>query len=128
MPTSVRLDAWRRRRRIERAFQGRESLTPETFYETYFLKKGFPLSVVAGVRDVLETQLSADLSRLVDTDDFSKNLSFFWSFDSMADVEVVCALEERFHIEISDDEALNAHTVEDIVSLVHKKTGVQGQP
>lgn len=118
----VRLDSWRKRRMIERAFLGRASLSPEKFYETYFLKKSISLQVVVGVREVLETQLSADLSRLVDADDFSKNLSFFWSFDSMADVEIICALEARFENEISDEEALNARTVDDIVGLVQKKT------
>jgi acyl carrier protein len=63
------------------------------------------------------------MSRLADNDDFSKNLSFFWDFDSMADVEIVCALEEKFGIKISDEEAEKAHTISEIVNLVYSKIG-----
>ncbi len=74
-----------------------------------------------GVKKLLEEQLDADLSRMVDSDDFSKNLSFFWNFDSMADVEVVCALEQKFKIKITDEEATNAQTVREIIELVWRK-------
>lgn len=77
--------------------------------------------MVVGVGTILEEQLSADLSRLRDTDDLSKNLAFFWDFDSLADVEIVCALEERFGIKISDEEAERTKTVADIVHLVQTK-------
>ena len=74
-----------------------------------------------GVKKVLEAQLDTDLSRMVDSDDFSNNLSFFWDFDSMADVEVVCALEQEFKIKITDEEAENSQTVREIVELVWRK-------
>jgi len=117
----VRLDSLRRSRRIEAAFAGRERLSAEAFYDRYFRSKGVPLAVAAGVRLILEEQLSADLSRLGDTDDFSKDLAFFWDFDSLANVEIVSALEERFGIKISDEEAQRAKTVSDIVHLVQTK-------
>jgi acyl carrier protein len=117
----VRLDSLRRARKIEAAFAGREALSLEAFYEKYFRSQGVPLAVATGVRLVLEEQLSADLSRLRDTDDFSKDLAFFWDFDSLANVEIVCALEERFGIKISDEEAERAKTVSDIVHLVQTK-------
>lgn len=111
----------RRAKKIDAAFAGRESLAPDEFYARYFQEKGISLDIVEGVRTVLEEQLSADMSRLSDVDDFSKNLSFFWEFDSMADVEVVCAFEDHFGISISDSEAQNACTVDDIIRLVAAK-------
>ena len=118
----VAFESWQRKRKLERAFAGRASLGSEQFYEAYFKERGIPFHIVSGVRSILEELLSADLSRLVDSDDFSKNLSFFWDFDSMADVEIVCALEERFAIKISDAEAEQTKTIADIVDLVHSKS------
>jgi acyl carrier protein len=117
----VRLHSLRRARKIEAAFAGREAFAAEEFYDKHFRALGVPLEVVVGVRSILEEQLSADLSRLRGTDDFSKNLSFFWDFDSLADVQIVCALEERFGIKISDEEAQHAKTVAEIVHLVQRK-------
>jgi len=117
----IRYESEQRRKKIEEAFVGRKPLDPEKFYITYFMKKGVSLEVVEGVRKILEEQLYADMSRLTAEDDFSKNLSFFWDYDSMADVEIVCAIEEHFGITISDSEAEKAHTVRDIVNLVSAK-------
>lgn len=118
-----RYESLQREKKMGTAFASRESIAPEEFYVRYFKEKGIPRDIVEGVRMVLEAQLSADMSRLSDVDDFSKNLSFFWEFDSMADVEVVCALEEHFGIKISDSEAQNTRTVGDIISLVAAKRG-----
>lgn len=110
-----------RQRRIREAFSGREPQTDQQFFEHHFQSEGIPLPVVTGVRRVLEECLDADLSGLAATDDFSKNLSFFWRYDSMADVEIVLALEKEFGIEIADEEATAARTVRDIVELVWSK-------
>ena len=117
----VKWEGRAKRRKIEKAFSGREALLPEQFYERYFAAKGVPFEVANGVREVLTEQLDADLSRLIDADDFSKNLSFFWSFDSMASVEIVIALENKFSIKIEDVEAERARTVGDIIQLVCEK-------
>lgn len=82
---------------------------------------GVPKDVVAGVREVLQEQLNADLSKLSAEDDFSKNLRFFWDYDSMADVAVIDGLEKRFDIRIEDQEAVDAKSVRDIVNLVTRK-------
>lgn len=113
---------WEKRKKhqaLECAFANRERLSPEAFHRRYF--SDIPKPIVLGVREILEQQLDADLDRLQDKDDFSKNLSFFWDFDSMADVEIVIALEKRFGIHIEDAEAENTVTVRDILSLVHRK-------
>jgi acyl carrier protein len=61
------------------------------------------------------------MSRLSAEDDFSKNLNFFWQYDSMADVEIVVRLEKEFDIKITDVEAERTKTVEDLVNLVWLK-------
>jgi acyl carrier protein len=65
--------------------------------------------------------LDADLSFLKDSDDFSRNLSFFWDFDSMTNVELVQEIEKRFGIHISDQEAEATRTVRQLVDLVQAK-------
>ncbi len=117
----ARSEKWRRNKKLEAAFAGRPSLSPAEFYEQFFRAQGVPKEVVFGVRKVLEEQFGVDLSRLVASDDFSKNIGFFFEFDSMADVEVVCALEKEFSIRISDEEATNSRTIQDIVDLVSRK-------
>lgn len=58
---------------------------------------------------------------LKDTDDFSKELSFFGEMDSMADVEAVIAFEEEFGIKISDEESQNMKTFRDMVLTINRK-------
>jgi acyl carrier protein len=77
--------------------------------------------VVSKVRKILEDELYADLSRLAAKDDFSKNLSFFWQFESVANVEIVVRIEEEFEISIADPEAEQTQTVEELVNLVWRK-------
>ena len=60
-----------------------------------------------------------------DTDDFSKELAFFWDIDSLADVEIVQALEQEFHVTITDAEAVAMKTLRDIVLGVHAKLTTQ---
>jgi len=107
--------------KIAEAFSGRDPKTEQQFFESYFLSEGVPFSVVSGVRRILEEHLDADLSRLEAVDDFSKNLGFFWNYDSMADVEIVSALEKEFSIKITDQEAAATRTVREIVNLVWGK-------
>jgi len=106
-----------KRKKFEEAFAGREPLDEQTFYETYFQSRGVPADVVIKVRRVLEEVLDADLSRLKAEDDLTRNLGFFFQYDSMADVELVKRLEEEFNIKIADAEAEKTRTVEDIVNL-----------
>ena len=118
---------WRERenekRARDRVFQGREALSDDTYYQRFFEKKGIPKYIAIGVRQVLSEQLQTDLSRLSSEDDFSTNLAFFFEYDSMVDVEIVCALENRFDISFSNEEAEGMRTISDIVQLVHSKLG-----
>ncbi len=120
---SIRSESRAKDRKVQQTFAGREPLTPEAFYERYFLSLGVAPEVVVGIRKILEQQLGADMSQLRAEDDFSNNLSFFWDFDSMADVELVLALEEHFQIKITDPEAEKTHTILELVQLVSTKVG-----
>ena len=105
----------------EAVFRGRESLDDRALWERHFKQHGVPDDTVARVRKVLSEVLQTDLSRIRDTDDFSKELAFFWDWDSMADVEAVQALESEFQIMITDAEAEAMMTLRDIVIGVHEK-------
>jgi acyl carrier protein len=110
-----------KKKRYEAAFGGRKPLDEKTFYEEYFQSRGISAEVVIRVKHILEEVLQEDLSCLRAEDDFNRNLSFFFQYDSMADVEIVQRLEEEFDIEIGDKEAGDAHTIEDIINLVWTK-------
>jgi acyl carrier protein len=109
------------KRKIEEVFGGRQSLDERDFYEKYFAAKGVPFFIVKKIREILEEVLDADLSRLSAEDDFSKNLSFFWEEDSLADVEILEKIEEEFDIKISDEEAACLCTIDEIVDTVWRK-------
>ena len=111
----VAFDVTRRRRKVQAAFANRPVLTDQQFFETYFLSRDVPAQVCSGVRRVLQEQLGADMSRLSAEDDFTKNLKFFFDFDSMVNVEIVLGLEREFGIKLSDEEAQKMHTVKEIV-------------
>ena len=110
-----------RKEKIDAAFFGREPLDEQTFYERYFRARGVPADVAVRIRRILEDELDADLSRLSAGDDFTRNLSFFWEYDSLTDVEIVMRIEEEFGVELTDAEVGRAHTVEEIVNLVWGK-------
>jgi acyl carrier protein len=110
-----------RERKINEVFLGREALDIKSFYEKYYRDSGIDVAVVEGVKAILETNLGADLSQISKEDDFSKNLAFFWDFDSMVDVEIIIELEKYFDIKISDEEAAQKTTVDSLIRLVHNK-------
>lgn len=110
-----------KRRKLEQVFADRQVLDERAFYEKYFQERGVPFFVVSKLRNCLEHELDADLSRLTAADDFKKNLSFFWEYDSLAGVNIVFRLEEEFDIKITDSEAESVTTIDDLVSLVWSK-------
>jgi acyl carrier protein len=121
----IRFQSRQKAEKIECAFSGREHLSTEQFYDSYFSEQGVPFHVVAGVSNILAEQFDVDMSRLSAADDFSENLHFLWDFDSMADVEIIQALEKQFGIQITDQEAEKAVTVRDIVNLVCGKIALE---
>jgi acyl carrier protein len=114
-------DEAEKKEQLDRIFAGRQPLDDRGLWEQYFQQHGVAPKTVAKVRRILSEILEADLSRIRDTDDFSKELAFFWGLDSLADVEIVQALEKQFGITISDAEAEAMKTLRDIVLGVHVK-------
>jgi len=111
-----------KQQRLERVFAGREPLDDRKLWERYSQQNNVAPETVAEVRQIFSEILEVDLSRIRDTDDFSEELALFWEFDSLADVELVEALEEQFGITITDAEAEAMKTLKDIVLTVHSKT------
>jgi acyl carrier protein len=111
----------RREVEIDKVFEGRIKLTPDEFYEEYYNDKGIPKYIILDILKLLEDELEADLSRLIPDDDFSKNLRYLFEFDSMADVEIIESIESKFSITISDTEAENIKTINDLVLFVKNR-------
>ncbi len=108
-------------RKFQNAFSGRQPLDAQTFYEKYFQAHGVSSDIVIKIRNIFEEVLEADLSRLQATDDLTKNLSFFFDYDSIAGEELVAKFEEEFQINITFTEARDAHSIEEIVNLIWLK-------
>jgi acyl carrier protein len=106
---------------IVKMFKGRESLSPREFYEKYYGDRDISEYVVVNIIKILETTLETELSRLTPSDDLSENLRYLFEFDSMADVDIVESVESRFAIKISDTEAENINTINDLVLFVSSK-------
>ena len=65
----------RKNDQVEAVFSGREPLDDTRLWEGYFRQYGVALTTVTGVRRVLSDILRTDLSRICDTDDFSKEMA-----------------------------------------------------
>jgi len=111
----------RKQKKLDQLCAGREPLDDQQFWQHYFQPHGVAPETVAKIRRIFSEILEVDFCRIRDTDDFSKELAFFWDFDSLADVELVQALEDEFGITISDAEAREMKTLRAIVLIVHAK-------
>ena len=107
--------------KLDSVLAGREPLDDHQLWERYFRQCDVAPATVATIRQIFSEILGVDFSRIRDTDAFSKELAFFWDFDSLADVELVEALEKRFGIVITDAEAEAMKTLRNIVLTVHEK-------
>ncbi len=98
-------------------------MTPEQFYLRYFQSQGFDQDLVMRIKAVFDRNIDFDLSRLSQTDDFSKELRFLWDYDSLASVNIVIDLEKEFGAIISDAEAESMKTIQDVVEIIVQKVG-----
>ena len=72
------------------------------------------MNVEEKVRGIIVEQLGVDAEEVVATASFVDDLGA----DSLDTVELVMALEEEFHLEISDEDAEKIHSVGDAVKYI----------
>ena len=75
------------------------------------------MALIDDIKEVVVEQLSVNIDEVKDDAKFVEDLGA----DSLDVVELVMALEEKFDIEIPDDEAEKIATVADVVAYVESK-------
>ena len=105
-------------RRLE---HDRSKLTDRDFHDQFFEDTAIPLHVVSKVREVFSEELGMDLRGLEPDDDLSTEYSALWGLDSLADVNIVVALEDHYDISISNGEAEKLRSVRDVCQIVAAK-------
>nr|BAM62596.1 acyl carrier protein [uncultured microorganism] len=116
------------KRKFDELFFGRPERSDGEYYENFYDGADIPADVVTKVRQIFSEQIGIDLSALEPDDDLSGDYSLIWEMDSMADVEIIIAIETEFDIKITDAEAAemrSLHTIFEVVSakLKDKKLG-----
>lgn len=66
------------------------------------------------IKQIIAEELGVDESKIVPEASFVEDLGA----DSLAHVQLVMELEDKFGIEISDDEAQKIHKVQDVIDYV----------
>ena len=75
------------------------------------------MALIDDIKEVVVEQLSVNPDEVNEESKFVEDLGA----DSLDVVELVMALEEKFDIEIPDDEAEKIQTVQDVLSYVENK-------
>jgi acyl carrier protein len=75
------------------------------------------MALIDDIKEVVVEQLSVSADEVKDDAKFVEDLGA----DSLDVVELVMALEEKFDIEIPDDEAEKIQTLNDVVAYVESK-------
>ncbi len=75
------------------------------------------MALLDDIKEVVVEQLSVSPDEIKDDAKFVEDLGA----DSLDVVELVMALEEKFDIEIPDDEAEKIQTVKDVVAYIESK-------
>ena len=77
------------------------------------------MNVEEKVKQIIADQLDVSLEEVTPEASFKNDLGA----DSLDQVELVMALEEKFNIEISDEDAENIKTVQDTLKYVASQAG-----
>lgn len=77
------------------------------------------MALIDDIKEVVVEQLSVNADEIKPDSKFVEDLGA----DSLDVVELVMALEEKFDIEIPDDEAEKIQTVQDVVDYIQSKEG-----
>ena len=75
------------------------------------------MALLEDIKEVVVEQLSVNADEIKDDAKFVEDLGA----DSLDVVELVMALEEKFDIEIPDDEAEKIQTIADVVTYIESK-------
>ncbi len=75
------------------------------------------MALLEDIKEVVVEQLSVSADEVKDDAKFVEDLGA----DSLDVVELVMALEEKFDIEIPDDEAEKIQTISDVVAYIESK-------
>ncbi|MCD6172326.1 MAG: acyl carrier protein [Sulfurimonas sp.] len=75
------------------------------------------MALIDDIKEVVVEQLSVSVDEVKDDAKFVEDLGA----DSLDVVELVMALEEKFDIEIPDDEAEKIQTLNDVVAYIESK-------
>lgn len=96
----------------------REQLTPDQFGECYFGEIPRRAALAKDVREMLASKLPYSLGGLTADDKIQETLRLD-AFDSLASAELVMELEDRFRIELRNDEAFQKDmTIRDLVEYL----------
>ncbi len=75
------------------------------------------MALIDDIKEVVVEQLSVDAAEVKEDSKFVEDLGA----DSLDVVELVMALEEKFDIEIPDEEAEKIQTVQDVITYIESK-------
>ena len=75
------------------------------------------MALIDDIKEVVVEQLSVSADEVKEDSKFVEDLGA----DSLDVVELVMALEEKFDIEIPDDEAEKIQTVQDVINYIQSK-------
>ncbi len=75
------------------------------------------MALIDDIKEVVVEQLSVDAAEVKEDSKFVEDLGA----DSLDVVELVMALEEKFDIEIPDEEAEKIQTVKDVIDYIESK-------
>ena len=75
------------------------------------------MALIDDIKEVVVEQLSVNPDEIKADSKFTEDLGA----DSLDVVELVMALEEKFDIEIPDDEAEKLQTVQDVINYIESK-------
>ena len=109
------------RGRLNDLLSSKQQRDDQDYYDEFYQGSEVSEHVVSKIRHIFCEQTGMELKPLEPDDDLSGDYSLIWAMDSMADVEIVIALEEEFDIDISDAEAASMKSIRDISEIVTAK-------
>ena len=109
------------RARLNDLLSSKPERNDQDYFDEFYSGSDVSEEVVSKIRYIFCEQTGIALKSLEPDDDLSGDYSLIWALDSMADVEIVIALEQEFGIEISDAEASSMKSIRDISVIITSK-------